>query len=290
MVNLSSTGRLLGFTSALALIAAVGCGDSGTGTGGGGSTPGGGGGDGGTPVVGGNGGDGGTPVVGGSGGDGGSGGEGGAPAAPDFEAQPVGTPDWEPVDFHMFSVEVGNQFVNLPDIRAGILPEPSHAEHTDLGTGPGAPHAGPYDSEIGDGVAAQGYEEKSTFDSTEGLLPNGIMATFMVVPTDAAPDGSSPDSASGPIIPNTLFPIEVTVSAYQDNVEIDGYGYSFSVWALNDPELEPPFDVDGHSHFPMFMGTVFDGLPVIPGTLESRVSMIDTAGEGWNLSWAATAE
>jgi hypothetical protein len=38
------------------------------------------------------------------------------------------------------------------------------------------------------------------------------------------------------------------------------------------------------------MSVVFDGLPVVPGTLESRVSLIDAAGEGWNLTYSATAE
>lgn len=200
----------------------------------------------------------------------------------------IGSPRWEPVDFHQFSVEMGMMFENFGTVTSGLLPAPDHQDHPDLGVGPGAPHAGPYDGEIGQGVKAQGYEEHTAFPQADGLLPNAIFAAWMMVPSEGSPTGTSPDGAAGPIIPNTVFPIHVKVDAYQDDVLLDGYSFEFDVPAL-DMALDPPFDVEGHSHFPMFSAVVFDGLAEPTGTLESRISMVDAAGDGWDLTLQSTA-
>lgn len=312
-INSLSLRAALAAGACLALLSSIGCGDDtsdspgGNDSGGGGSDTGGnnnggssnggnnnggsntGGSDtGGTGGVasggGGEGGVGGTPSTGGAGGSGGDGGAGGSSSnMPQQLVQMVGTPDWEIVDYHQFSVNIGNQFENFSTIMSGILPPPNHAFHPDLGIGPGDPHAGPYDGELGAGVLTQGYVDKAAFTQAEGLLPNGIFSIWMAVPSAGAPTGSSPDFASGPIIPNAVFPIEVTFDAYQDGVLLDGYSYGFGVPALDD-QLDPPFDVDGHSHFPIFDVEVFDGMTTLPGTLETRVGMIDANGEGWNLT------
>lgn len=195
----------------------------------------------------------------------------------------IGSPLWEPVDYHQFSVAVGPQFENYGVATASLLPPPNHEVHQNLGVGPGAAHAGPYDTEVAAGVTAQGYEEHTTFSQVDGLLPNAIMAAWMMVPSAGAPEGTSPDSAAGPIIDNTLFPIHVKVDSYLADVLLDGYSYEFDVPAL-DAQLDPPFDVEGHSHFPMFAAAVFDGLPQPTGTIETRVSMVDAAGDGWDLT------
>lgn len=206
-----------------------------------------------------------------------------------FNATMVGTPDWEPVGYHQFSVELGDQFANFGDIMTSLLPPPDHAMHPQLGIGPGAAHAGPYDDEFLAGMAAEGYVDGHSYQQSEGLLPFGIMSVFMVVPTAGAPMGSSPDFNSGLIIPNEVFPISVSAGAYQDNVALDGYAYSFDVGPLDDT-LDPPFDVDGHSHFPMFDAIVFDGMTTLPGTIETRIEMLDANGEGWSISYTSIAE
>jgi hypothetical protein len=60
---------------------------------------------------------------------------------------------------------------------------------------------------------------------------------------------------------------------------------SFSVPALD--VIDPPFLVDGHSHFPILFADNFD-FALDPSTgpfasYEYRVTMIDAAGEGWRI-------
>ncbi|MFO0555899.1 MAG: hypothetical protein U0271_46405 [Polyangiaceae bacterium] len=264
----------------LTLALQLGCGDeSNPGGGGAGAT-----GSGGSPNSGG----GGAAATGGTSlGGGGAGGDISNPPAT-LGTEKMGSPLWEPADYHQFSVTVGSQFENFGDVIAAVLPPPNHQNHPNLGVGPGAPHAGPYDVELATTIAALGYEEHSTWPFADGALPKAILSVWMMVPSAGAPTGSSPDFASGPIIPNTIFPIHVQVDAYADGVMLQGYSYAFNVPPL-DASLDPPFNVDGHSHFPMFDAGAFDGLPSIPGTLETHIVMTDAAGDGWTLTTTSNA-
>lgn len=206
--------------------------------------------------------------------------------APTFGVTKVGDPLWEPVDFHQASVPVGDMFMNFQMVIEGILPPPNHQHHDDLGVGPGAAHAGPYTGEIGAGYLAEGYVDHMTYTKVEGSVPNAVLTSWMMIPSTGASMGSSPDGAMTPIIPNTIFPIAVTIDAYQDNMLLDGYSYGFDVPAL-DSTLTPPFNVDGHSHFPLFSAVVFDGMPVYPGTIETRIHMEDATGDGYDLVFTA---
>lgn len=283
MTMIPTRSFLLGLAGSLLFASAVGCGDSDSDSstgGGGGSTTATSSATTSTTSA--------TTTASTTGGMGGSGGTGGGPELPTLDSQKVGNPLWEPVDYHQFSVELGDGFANFGTITAALLPPPNHVDHPDLGVGPGAAHAGPYDDEFAAGVLAEGYLDKKSYPQAEGLLPFGVMSVFMIVPSAGAPTGSSPDSASGPIIPNTVFPIVVTVGAYQDDMELDGYGFGFEVPPLDDA-LDPPFTVDGHSHFPMFNAVVFDGMSAIPGTIETRIQMTDANGDGWNLTYSSNA-
>lgn len=201
---------------------------------------------------------------------------------PTLEKTVVGSPLWEPVDFHQFSASQ-----DYESVVSALLAPPDHTFHPALGIGPGAAHPGPYDTELGQSVAALGYEEHSVFPKEDGLPPKLIYHVWMVVPSEGAPTGKTPDFDSGPMIPNTVFPIHVTVEFYHDDMPIDGYYWEFDVPALN-MTLDPPFDVDGHSHFPIFGQTGFSVLPNETGTVETRVSMIDADGNGWDLSMDAS--
>ena len=114
-----------------------------------------------------------------------------------------------------------------------------------------AAHAGPYGTEIAEGVANSGYVDSQVYHPTDfDGQPNGVYFVFMNVP-DPGTTGSSPDFASGPIISNDLFPISVSAEFLHNGDVIAND--SFDVPLLDDA-LNPPFDVDGHSHFPLFFG------------------------------------
>ena len=84
----------------------------------------------------------------------------GAHASAAVLSTPVGTPAWQPLDFHLYTAPVGPA-PNFPDYfqsLLNVLPEPNHRAHPDLGVGPGDPHAGPYTNEIATGVARQAID------------------------------------------------------------------------------------------------------------------------------------
>jgi hypothetical protein len=87
----------------------------------------------------------------------------------------------------------------------------------------------------------------------------------MVVPSPASRNfGSSPDLGRGRIIPNSLFPISVTGATYRNFAAYDPNLSNFDVPALNSPAVSPPLNVDGFSHFPIFIYDNSDFRP--PGT------------------------
>src|SRR5512133_3291837 len=123
--------------------------------------------------------------------------------------EPIGEPIWKPTDFHFTSIEIGTAesgyaefFENILD----VLPGPNHTAVAALGVGPGTAHAAPYDGEIAAGLTALGLREAVQFKTKEFSHGNGVMLTWMNVPAPGT-TGSSPDFASGPIIPNSVFPI-----------------------------------------------------------------------------------
>jgi hypothetical protein len=198
---------------------------------------------------------------------------------------PIGNPTWRPVDFHMFSAPVGTAgsgYAEFFETMVSLLPPPSHEPHPDLGIGPGAPHTSTYASELGESVAALGYREGVRFDTTQFSNGAGVWLVWMNVPAPGS-IGSSPDFASGPIIPHSLFPISV----FAENIH---NGKRFSVVAAFDvPALDaisPPFAVDGHSHFPIFLADNADFGPPgakLRGSYRFRITMVDQSGAGWKI-------
>ncbi len=259
----------------LGLSALAGCGDGGSGTGGTTTTTG----TGGTGGVGGTGG-------GGTGGVGGTGGTTMTDDKPVWEIEKIGDPKWEPVDYHQIAYDAGVDYADLDKPLLAILPPPNHAEHADLFIGPGAAHAAPYDTEIAEGIAATGQQDRTHF-TLEETAPNHVfVGMFMVVASAGAPTGKTPDSASGPMIPNTLFPIHVADQADLNAQEWADFAWETDIPAL-DGALDPPFDVEGHSHFPMFsIGTMFAGA----GTVVQHITMTDTAGNGWKITMTTIVE
>ena len=201
----------------------------------------------------------------------------------------VGTPAWQPTDIHLFFAPIGTAQSNFAEILTTlqtILPEPNHRFHPDLFIGPGDPHTGPYTQEISNGLASSGFQEKTIYDASDFSGANGIYLTMMNVPgfgVTPAAQGSSPDFASGPIIPNSLFPISALGTTFRNGSPLPAFS-AFGVPPL-DGSLNPPFNVDGHSHFPLNYIDNADFNGVDPeGTYVYSVSLRDTAGNGWDVS------
>jgi hypothetical protein len=200
---------------------------------------------------------------------------------------PIGTPSWTPVDVRVFSAPVGtvaSGFAEFLETTLALLPEPQHRFHPALGVGPGDPHAPPYDTELGTGVTTLGFREASQFLSNEFSAGMGVFLAFMVVPAAGSPTGSSPDFASGAIIPNSLFPIQVDAETRRGGMLFSA-PFPFQVPALD--AIVPPFAVEGHSHFPIFLADTFaaalDPAAGLLGSFELSATLTDQTGEGWQI-------
>jgi hypothetical protein len=201
---------------------------------------------------------------------------------------PIGSPTWRPVDFHLFAAPVGTAetgYAEYAETVLGLLPPPDHEFNAKLVVGPGVAHPPPYATELAEGVAASGFHEGLRFSGAEFSKGMGVFAAWMNVP-DPGVTGSSPDFASGPIIPNSLFPILVNGVALRQGQMFDPYMVSAEVPPLN-IEVDEAFDkLDGHSHFPFFVADNADfgkTQQLLPGTYTYQVTMTDAAGNGWQI-------
>jgi hypothetical protein len=145
-------------------------------------------------------------------------------------------------------------------------------------------HAPPYDSELALGVANQGFHAGQHFHMAEFSNGNGVYVAWMNVPHRGA-IGSSPDFSSGRIIPNSLFPIHVKGVTLHNGADFNPFVADFFVPKL-DANLNPPFNVDGHSHFPVFVADNADFGPPgakLLGHYVYRLTIIDQSGNGWGI-------
>jgi hypothetical protein len=196
-------------------------------------------------------------------------------------ATPVGNAIWKPVDFHVFTAPASSD-EEFFGTNNSLLPSPKHQPHDDLIVGPGVPHAGPYDTELAQGVAANGYREGPVFSAADfSGAPNGVYFVWMNVPNPGT-TGSSPDFASGPIIPNAIFPLSTVVEIHRNGEVVDGGAFDASPL---DGSLNPPFAVDGYSHAPFFLEEDLTFLPGLAATGQYafQVRMIDQQGNGWQI-------
>jgi hypothetical protein len=199
---------------------------------------------------------------------------------------PIGNPIWMPVDFHVFTAAIGTADDNYAEFgqnQINLLFPLRHQSCTDLGIGPGAPHQPPYAQEMEAGLDIMNFTDSRVFGVPDFSPPNAVWAVWMTVPSPGT-TGSSPDFKSGPIIPNTLFPIHVTGQAFRNNQFWDPFLANFDVPPLTD-KLSCPFSVDGHSHFPIFFAdnSSFGPVGPITGHYEYRITMTDTTGNGWSI-------
>jgi len=205
-----------------------------------------------------------------------------------IQVKPIGDPAWMPVDCQLFSAPIGTAatgYAEAFETIGRLLPPPNHVPRPPLlAIGPGAAHMPPYDSELSAGVESQNLHGGHAFAGSEFSDGTGVFLVCMVVPAPGT-IGSSPDFASGPIIPNTSFPIQVVGVANQDGDLYDPFLTNFEVPPLT-TAIDPTFDVDGHSHFPIFVVTNQDFGPAnsdLKGRYDYELTMTDAGGAGWTV-------
>jgi len=199
----------------------------------------------------------------------------------------IGRPIWKPVDFHVFSASVGTAddgYAEFGQNETNLLYPLRHQSCAELGIGPGNPHQPPYVQEMEAGLDVMNFKDAAVFSVSDFTTPNGVWAVWMTVPNPGT-TGSSPDFKSGPIIPNTLFPIHIQGQTYRNNQVWDPNLGAFDIPALTD-QLSCPFSVDGHSHFPVFFADTSSFGPggVLTGGYQFRITMIDSGGNGWSVT------
>lgn len=208
----------------------------------------------------------------------------------------IGNPIWKPVDFHVFTAPVGQppDFLDFGTTITNLLYPLRHQDCGGLGRGPGVSHAGPYIHEMDAGLDVMNFTDKIVFPVAEFSPPNGVYAIWMTVPNPGT-TGSSPDFKSGPIIPNTLFPIHVAGQTFRNNQLWDAWLGTWDVPPLDD-NLPPPIcltgRVDGHSHFPIFYAenSFFGPGGPVTGHFQFRVTMTDVNGNGWSITVPFTVQ
>ena len=201
----------------------------------------------------------------------------------------IGTPAWNLVDFHLVAAPVGTAADNYAGFFTltgdKLLPPPFYKNYPGVGAGPsGVEHQPPYDKDLANGITAQGLTEQSVFPISDFSNGRAPLLAFMIV-ADGSTTGSSPDFASGPIIPNSLFPMNFSIADKKNGVDFSDPG-SFPV--PSHTTLDPAFANDeGTSHVPFF---VFDNADFakdknapLAGSYQYEVKVVDSSGAGYNV-------
>ena len=206
----------------------------------------------------------------------------------------IGSPTWEPVDPDLFAAPIGTLatgYSQFYQTQAAILPPPHYVLNTSIGEiVPGTPEAGPYTSDLSNGIHALGYKQGPDFNVSDFSNGSGIWVTFMIVPSAGAPTGSSPDFMSGPIIPNLQFPLIQSGLTMRNGVAFDA-AWSGQYTDVNQLLGLPKSTYAGFSHAPIFLAESSDFGPagVHPdGHYTSTWSFVDSTGNGWDVSTAYT--
>jgi hypothetical protein len=196
----------------------------------------------------------------------------------------IGSPLWEPTGILAITGELGTDLDSYVEFLSSFV-EPNHAwDDNDFLVAPAVAHAGPYDDELFELATTAGYVAKQTFTEEEFTAPNGVTIMMNFIPSAGAATGSSFDFASGPIIPNALFPIDQEGGMFRNGVIYDdAFENSFAGFH----ELMPPIVKEGASHFVWFFGeSTFFGPPdaAAAGSYELRLNFIDSTGAGWRVT------
>jgi hypothetical protein len=127
--------------------------------------------------------------------------------------KPVGTPAFAVTDFHQLSAPTGPD----PDQVDRVIESLTPLHYTM----PYTRHSPPYATEFAQGVAANGYVDKTVFDTSEFSGNNGVYFAFMLVPPPNASTGSSRNFASGPVILRGSFSIAETINVLHNGLPFE---------------------------------------------------------------------
>jgi hypothetical protein len=195
--------------------------------------------------------------------------------AADITLTKIGSPIWRPTDFQMFTAPTAPFPDAFLDTLDALLPleGPGAATYT--------PHQAPYDTELSTNAAAAGFVQQTVFPRNAITLdPNGVYLAMMWLP-DPGVTGSSRDFASGPVIPNSLFPFTsfseiflggVKVETLQDqmvNIRAGDVGFTGASHRAPSQVVWHPWADDPNAG------------PL--GNYEIRWQLRDIQGNGWNI-------
>jgi hypothetical protein len=187
----------------------------------------------------------------------------------------VGSPIWKPADFQMFTAPAAPFPDAFFDTLDALLPLEGP------GTTTYTPHPGPYDTELSTNAAAAGFVQQDVFPRNAITLdPNGVYLAMMWLP-DPGITGSSRDFASGPVIPNSLFPFTSFSEIYLDDVKVE----TLQDQMINIRAGDVGFDGASHRAPSQVVWHPWaddpDAGPL--GDYEIRWQLRDIQGYGWNI-------
>ncbi|MEX2171475.1 MAG: hypothetical protein WD851_19305 [Pirellulales bacterium] len=195
--------------------------------------------------------------------------------APAIGLTQVGSPIWRPGDFQLFTAPAAPFPDAFFDTLDALLPL----------EGPGAavytPHAGPYDTELSTNAAAAGFVNRSVFPRNAITLdPNGVYFAMMWLPNPGI-TGSSRDFASGPVIPNSLFPFASHAEMWLDGVKVE----TLQDQMVNIRAGDVGFDGASHRAPSQVVWHPWADDPNAGplGSHEIRWSLRDNQGNGWDM-------
>ena len=179
----------------------------------------------------------------------------------------VGNPIWRPTDFHLFTApaDTDEAFFAVADAV--------------LGPAVGPPRQPPYDDLLSGNMAAAGIQDATQFlPSHIGGAPFGIYHAYALVP-DPGETGSSFQFASGPIIPNRLYPLVFDHDLLRNGVVVDPEVFD------GEDSTAPGFDGQSHTLFLLEENaSYFPNVTVLTGDWQFRAVLRDAEGNGWNIS------
>ena len=215
-----------------------------------------------------------------------------AATAGNVQAKPIGDLIWKPTDLNLFTAPIGTAdtgYVEFGETQVAILPEPNHRPHPALGIGPGDPHARPYNHEIRRGLKSLGFDRGAQFTVEDFSDGNCLSAGVHGRPQE--PRLGAKGIVAGLRLRTDHSELAASLIDVTGSAERFGEPFSvladFSVPPLDDIAGHPSFDVDGHSHFPIFIADNIDFAltPVDPaGRYEWTLRMLDQTGNGWKIT------
>ncbi|MGC2578283.1 MAG: hypothetical protein WA376_11955, partial [Terrimicrobiaceae bacterium] len=134
----------------------------------------------------------------------------------------------------------------------------------------------PYVQELTEGLALTGFPEGEVFDVSQFTFPSGVYLGFVLVPRPAAPNGSTFDFASGPIIPSSVFPVLVRGDVLLNGAVFDGGAFNFNINPTVDVSHIVAADSEDSSFAP-------PGLTDLIGAYEYRLTLRDSGNNGYDV-------